>query len=326
MITPRENVIKTIKFETPMYLPHDLPHGYGCDIHGIGMSPSPDSRPTDGNGTDEWGAVWENIGTCSLGEVKKYPLKDWADFSKLNIPDYKDPARYANIEEHVKSGGDKFTMAYGISIYERVHFIRGLEDCWTDIYEEPENLCQLIDLLADMNCYAIEQYAKYGIDGYMFCDDWGLQDRLMIDPAKWREIWMPRYERIYAKAHENNMLTFLHSCGHIVDILDDLIAVGLNVIHMDQQENMGLKNLGERFGGRLTFYSPVDIQKAMQRSIDDIRSYARDMAKYLARQEGGFIPRWYTDPVGAGHSEEAILAMCDEFQKISREMYGTDGW
>jgi hypothetical protein len=113
------------------------------------------------------------------------------------------------------------------------------------------------------------------------------------------------------------MFTFLHSCGYIVDILDDLIEIGLDVIQMDQQENMGLDLLGERFGGRITFYSPVDIQYTMVRgSLDDIRAYARRMVETLGRPDGGFIPKWYGDPRGAGHSREAIDAMCEEFLRL----------
>ncbi len=91
-----------------------------------------------------------------------------------------------------------------------------------------------------------------------------------------------------------------------------------DVIQMDQQENMGLELLGERFGGRITFYNPVDIQNTMvYGSIADIRNYCRKMAKLLGRPNGGFIPKWYSDPVGAGHRQEAIDVMCDEFLKIS---------
>ena len=110
----------------------------------------------------------------------------------------------------------------------------------------------------------------------------------------------------------------MHSCGYIVDILDDLIEVGLDVIHMDQQENMGLALLGERFGGRLTFYAPVDIQHTMAHgTLDEIRAYCRDMVRLLGRPEGGFIPRWYSDPVGAGHRQEAIDSMSQEFLRLS---------
>jgi hypothetical protein len=39
------------------------------------------------------------------------------------------------------------------------------------------------------------------------------------------------------------------------------------------------------------------------------------MKKLLGTEKGGLIPKWYSDPAGAGHSEKAIRAMCDEFLK-----------
>ena len=321
MMTSREVVARTIRFAGPDRLARDFPDPFGSDFAGLGMTPSPDDRPPTGR--DEWGAVWENIGVCQLGEVKQYPLKDWAEFDKLPIPDIHDPARWTQLDGARERAGEQFLLSYGISIYERAHFIRGLENIWMDIYDAPEALGRLLDILVEMNLVAIERYAAAGADAFIFCDDWGLQTRLMISPGKWREIWKPRYARIYAAAHAAGLFTILHSCGHIVAILDDLIEIGLDVIHMDQQENMGLELLSERFGGRLTFFSPVDIQQTMVHgSLDDIRAYARRMARLLGRPEGGFLPRWYTDPTGAGHRREAIEAMCEEFVKISDELYG----
>ena len=318
----REIVIRTIKFEGAERLPRDLPEPYGTDFAGLWIDPSPDARPP--NGSDEWGAVWKNIGVCNLGEVQEFPLKTWADFSRLRIPDVRDPKRWRVLEGVRERAGEKFLLAGGFSIYERVHFLRGLENTWCDISEAPEELGRLIDVLVEMNLYAIERFANAGADGLIFCDDWGLQNRLMIAPEAWRAIWKPRYARIYKAAHEAGLLTFLHSCGHIVEILDDLIEIGLDVVHMDQQENMGLELLGRRFGGRITFYAPVDIQKTMaQGSLDDIRRYCHDMVRHLGRPKGGFIPRWYTDPKGAGHRPEALEAMCDEFLKLNQK--GTAG-
>jgi len=110
------------------------------------------------------------------------------------------------------------------------------------------------------------------------------------------------------------MATFLHSCGHIVDILDDLIDIGLDVIHMDQQENMGLARLGERFRGRITFYAPADIQTVLPTGdLERIRRYCWEMKRCLGTELGGFIPCWYGDPKAVGHSEEAVRAMCEGF-------------
>lgn len=317
-MTSREVVARTIRFQGADRLPFDLPEKYGSDLARCNMSPNPDQRLSSGR--DEWGALWENIGISQLGQVKDFPLKDWRDFGRLTIPDVNDPRRWAKIGEARKLAGDKFLLGAGISIYERVHIIRGLENTWQDIYDFPGELGRLIDILADMNLAAIKRYAADGADGYIFSDDWGLQDRLMIAPASWRSIWKPRYARIFSAAHAAGLLTFLHSCGYIADILDDLIEIGLDVIDMDQQENMGLESLGRRFGGRITFLSPVDIQSTMARgSLHEIRAYCRKMAQCLGRPQGGFIPNWYCDPVGAGHRAEAVDAMCAEFRRLSYE-------
>lgn len=317
-MTPKEVVQKTILFEKADRIPYELDKSHGSDFARMGMSPSPDARP--GNGVDEWGCVWENIGVSNLGEVKQPVIKDWADWSKLSIPDIRDPKRWQGIDSAREQAGDKFLIGGGISLYERVHFLRGLEDTWVDIHTSPEELGRLIDVLVEMNLYAISQYAEAGADGYMWCDDWGLQNCLMISPESWREIWKPRYARVYEASHQAGLLTFLHSCGDITAILDDLIEIGLDVIQMDQQENMGIKSLGQRFGGRITFWCPVDIQNTMVNgSLDEIRAYCYKLVTILGRPNGGFIAQWYGDPKGAGHRQEAIDAMCDEFLKLSNE-------
>jgi len=316
--TPKETVVRTVRFQGTDRLPFELPEPYGSDFAYVGMDPSPDARPR--KGIDEWGAVWDNIGVSQLGQVKVFPLQDWADWDHLAIPNIRDPVRWMALDGAREKARDQFLVGSGISLYERLHFVRGLENTWLDTLEAPDKLGRLIDVLVEMNLYAIARYAEAGVDGYLFCDDWGLQDRLMIAPHKWREIWKPRYARVYAAAHAAGMVTFLHSCGHILDILDDLIEIGLDVIQMDQQENMGLSTLGERFRGRITFWCPVDIQQTMVYGTQqDIRAYCREMVRTLGRPDGGFIAKWYPDPAGAGHHPAAIEAMCDEFQKISTQ-------
>lgn len=317
-IAQREVVRRTVRFEGDCRIPYSLSPEYGSDFFRTSMDPSPDARPK--NGVDEWGCLWENIGISILGEVKQPILNDWSEWDSLCIPDIRDPKRWEPLEHVREKAGERFLLANGISLYERVHFLRGLENTWMDIHTSPAELGRLIDLLVDMNLYAIEQYAKLGADGYMWCDDWGLQNSLMISPESWRKLWKPRYARVYQAAHDAGLLTFLHSCGDITAILDDLIEVGLDVIQMDQQENMGLDLLGQRFGGRITFWCPVDIQNTMVHgSLDDIRDYCHKLVNTLGRAKGGFIALWYCDPEGAGHRPEAVDAMCNEFLKLSCE-------
>ena len=317
MASPKENVRKTIRFENPECVVNSLPDNKYF-FH-IGMIPGPDARPSGKSDIDEWGCVWENLGICNLGEVKKFPLEDWNEFEHLAIPDVNDQERWTTAEKEMRNplAKERFVLCYGISLYERAHFLRGLQNLWTDIYLEPENLKKLIAVLVEMNKQAISHYAALGADGYMFCDDWGLQDKLMISPEKWREFWKPAYTEVYKAAHEAGMLTLLHSCGYIVEILDDLIEGGLDVIQMDQQQNMGLDLLHNRFRGKITFWCPVDIQNMMCRGTpDDIRAYAKELFAKLSTPAGGFIAGYYGDPRGAGHSPAAIAAETEAFLSL----------
>jgi hypothetical protein len=320
-MTSKEIVRASLYFKGPERYAFDFPEKYGSDIYVCGMNPGPDGRFS--NGTDEWGCVWSTGTTTQLGEVHEHPLKSWDDLDKLTIPDFMEDRRWESMKTARKKAGDKYLMSHVCSINERIHFLRGLENLWCDIIEDPEPVKKLLNILVERNIEAINRYADYGTDGIMIVDDWGLQDRLMINPEHWRAIWGPAYRRIFTAAHERGMDCWMHSCGYIVDILGDLIDAGLNAVHMDQQENMGLEHLRDRFRGKINFFSCVDIQKTFARgNAGEIRAYARKMSQCLGTKAGGFIPRWYGDPVGAGHTQENIEIMCEEFSKISQEMYG----
>ena len=177
----RELVARTLRFQCPERLPYDLPPAYGSDFVWVGMSPSPDDRPR--SGVDEWGAVWENIGVSILGEVKEYPLKDWADFDKLHVPDIEEPRRWQFVQGARGRAGDRFLLGHGVSIYERLHFIRGLENTWVDIHEAPDQLCRLIDILVEQNLAAIRHYAAAGFDGLIMADDWDYDSNTFVAPS-----------------------------------------------------------------------------------------------------------------------------------------------
>lgn len=85
---------------------------------------------------------------------------------------------------------------------------------------------------------------------------------------------------------------------------------------MDQQENMGIEELSSRFGGRICFWCPVDIQQTMVHgTLDDIRAYAKKLIDSFGRFNGGFIAKWYSEPTAVGHSKERIDAMSEAFVK-----------
>ena len=126
------------------------------------------------------------------------------------------------------------------SLNEGIHNIIGLEQMFLAYYECPEQLKSLIARFARAQQESIRLLAKYGFDGIMAYDDWGVQDRLLISRGMIEEFFMPHYRENWHLAHELGMEVWMHSCGHIADILPSFIDAGLNVIQMDQQEHIGL--------------------------------------------------------------------------------------
>ena len=97
-MTSKEIVKNTITFKRPERVARSTPPEYGDDFKIINMIPSVDYRPQEkGRHPDEWGAIWENIGICHLGEVKEYPLLDWNDWHKLKVPEVDAQHRWKSV-------------------------------------------------------------------------------------------------------------------------------------------------------------------------------------------------------------------------------------
>lgn len=317
-MTSKEIVIRAVKFQGPERVPRDLPEPWGTDFLHVGIEPAPNWSPKI-EGEDEWGCLWQKLpGDKTMGQVKIHSLDDYGRLDNYIFPNYDLPARYKKAEEIVKGNREqKFVLAgIPLSLIHRLEYLRGHTAAWTDPYEHPRELSGLLDIMADIAITAINRFAGIGVDGIFSCDDWGLQDRPMVSPEVFRQFFKPRYKRVYQTAHRLGILTFLHSCGHITELLDDFVEAGLNVIQMDQQENMGAENLANRFGGRICFWCPVDIQQTMIKgTLDDIRSYARHLIDSFGKFNGGFISKWYGSPEAIGHSQERINVMAEAFVK-----------
>jgi len=327
-MTSREIVTRAVSFQGPERVPYNLPDPYGTDFLGVGPGPDPDWTPriqTHTEWEDEFGSIWTRLhGDNTMGQVTGHPLTDYAALDDFRFPDYANSARYEQARRSVgKDAGEKFVLAsVPFSLIHRLEYLRGHEAAWTDPYEHPQELRTLLNRLADIAIEAIDRFADIGAHGIISCDDWGLQDRPMVRPELFAEFWKPVYHRVYHRAHERGLLTFLHSCGHIADLLPHFIEAELDIIQMDQQENMGVDLLAERFGGRICFWCPVDIQKTMvEGAIEEVRSYARKLINSFGRFNGGFIAQWYASPAAVQHSQEKIDAMCQEFVEYGARFY-----
>ena len=174
--------------------------------------------------------------------------------------------------------------------------IRKMEYFLEDLVLEEDNVLKLQDMVITKLVNMVDMFgAMKCVDGIFFCEDWGIQDRLLVSPAMWREIFKPAFVKLCTAARRNNLKVLMHSCGYIYEILDDLLEVGIDAFQLDQPTLMGIERLAEKIGGKATLFSPVDIQAILPTGNRQlIRDSATQMVD-LFYKNGGLIAKDYGD-------------------------------
>lgn len=258
---------------------------------------------------DAWGNTWYRVsGMSKGGEIFRPALADWSGLEKLALPDYDDPARYEKARAAFAGAGDRYRMGYLPGFpFAICRYLRKMEVYFQDLVLERENIDRLHDLVTGLLEKMIDLWAGAGADGVFFCEDWGTQERLLISPKMWREIFGPIYRRLCGRARRAGLHVLMHSCGYNRDILDDLAEAGVNAFQFDQPALYGLESLAAKMRRlRVCLFSPVDIQRVMPTGDPDlIAGQARKMADLFGNGEGGLIARAYGDLPGIGVTPEA---------------------
>ena len=246
--------------------------------------------PHRGTQKTEWGFDWERVDN-TMGQPKNPPLTSWDLWKNFQVPDPDAKGRYEHLGEAVKENKDRYLLGgLNISGFNFTTFIRGFSESMEDLLIEPELMDELFDAVVEFENGVIRNYARWGMDGIAFYDDWGTQNDLMISPTLWRERFKPKYQRQFQAVHDLGMHVYFHSCGYVYDILQDLIEIGVDVINLNQPDLLGVERLGKDFGGKVCFNCPVDHQTVAIRGTSmEIHDYVRRLNQAFGGQHGGFI-------------------------------------
>ena len=103
---------------------------------------------------------------------------------------------------------------------------------------------------------------KY-IDLYGIWDDFADQNSLMISPDLWRKYFKKWYKLLIDEAKKYDLLVCFHVCGSCVEIIPDLIELGVDILDPVQvsAKNMDLKNIKKNFGKDICFHGGIDAKK-----------------------------------------------------------------
>ena len=244
-----------------------------------------------GKSTDAWGCVFENLIDGIHGEIKNPIIdpedSDWDDLSRVHIP-YEWLSFDVDEVNSSYRASDKFILCGACPRpFEQLQFLRGSENFFVDIMFKPKNMLSFIKKIHAFYCELLEKWAKTEVDALNFMDDWGAQFSLLINPRDWREIFKPLYRDYVDIAHSNNKKIFMHSDGHILEIIPDIIEIGVDALN-SQIFCMGTEKLAQ-FKGKITFWGEMDRQHIMPfGSREDVRAAVRSVVDNLW-MDGGCV-------------------------------------
>lgn len=316
----REIVKRAIHFQDPPRLPYNFDSNrtpedgisYGEDMIWVSAA-----KRTLTDGKNEWGVEYETLDDVSFGEPKVFPLAGKESLEDYVFPDFSEDWRYEELRRTVReNNGEKYVLGMlPTGLFQHMIDLFGFNDFLINVGINPDFVGEVCDRLLAIDQTVAEKMAACGVDGILTLDDAALQDRLMISMEAFNTIFKPRFARLYEHCHALGMDTFIHSCGYTIDIIEEWIDAGCDVINLDQQDNMGIDELARRYRGRICFYCPLDIQRTVGMEKEEITARVKQMVEAFTNGHGGLIAKTYPQPRAVGMTDEYLKTMTDAFKK-----------
>ena len=176
------------------------------------------------------------------------------------------------------------------------------------------------DLMANLWGTFLDRYAEeFAI--CRFGDDLGFKTSTLVSPRTIREHIIPQYDRVISRIRSASKPFLWHSCGKIFSVMEDVIALGINAKHSNEDAIAPFDEWIKRYGDRIGLLGGIDVdilcQKTRSEIVDDVFEKGmrfRRTAHGYALGSGNSIPDYV--PV------EGYLAMIEAAQKL-RDHEGT---
>lgn len=288
---------------------------------------------------DQWGItkrkIFHSDGSFMYNLID-YPLKDAKSMDDILSYDWPRPEEIVDIsglrqktEQLFKETAFALTATFGGNIFERPHYLRGMENFFLDLATDPTIATTLMDKVLEIQM-AVDKMVFREIGEFLTYmrfrgEDLGSQNGLMISPQMFKDIVKPRLEKEWKSAkrefikYNPDGKIMVHSCGAIFDLIPMFIDMGADMLNPIQPnaKGMNLRLMNEKYGDKICFHGSVDTQEVLTKgSIEDVVAEVKTRIKELG-PGGGFILA-PAHNIQYGVSPEKIIAMYEAVHEYGR--------
>lgn len=250
----------------------------GVDVRMLTVS-SPDGWEDEAGGdrlTDEWGIVWERPAGFDNYEIVASPLFgdiSVADVRNMAWPEAIRPGFTEGLREKAlafRQGTDKAIIAnLAMQIHTQSYFLRGFSQYLMDMVLNPGLIEAIMDRVLEIFLERSRSImAEIGdlVDIVYVADDLGAQNGPLFSPQTYRQLLKPRQKKLFEAIKRGSDVNILyHTCGSVIEFIDDLAEVGVDILNPVQTSAGGMdpKILKSRFGNKVCFWGGIDTQNIM---------------------------------------------------------------
>lgn len=214
--------------------------------------------------------------------------------------------------------GMKAVGGPGNGVFELAEALVGLEYLPYMEVDYPETYAELFMKIGNMMSSIwktfLERYGDVYVAG-RFGDDLGFKNSLLTNPSTIRRHIIPQYRRLIGQVHGAGLPFLYHSCGYIFDVMEDIIAQGIDAKHSNEDAVAPYSRWIDTYGDRIGLAGGFDLDCLCMLRENDIYDRVlaegkrfRELANGYALGSGNSIPGYV--PV------ENYLAMIRAAQEI----------
>jgi uroporphyrinogen decarboxylase len=242
------------------------------------------------------------------------PIQSWADFEKYPWPTVKDENlwQYEFVANHLPDG-------MGVLVCPNSGFLEipsdgliGYEALAVMVYDQPDLVKAVFDRVRDL---IVETYRRLiGIDrvvGIFQGDDMGFRSGTLFSPDFLRTHSLPGHKIIGELAHARNKVFFMHSCGKLDEIMEDLITdIKIDARHSYEDAITPVETFYTQYGKRLGVLGGLDIDLLARADEAAVRTRARQILNHCV--PAGRYAFGSGNTVANYCKPQNVLAMFDE--------------
>ncbi|MBC8230246.1 hypothetical protein H8E77_11920 [bacterium] len=179
-----------------------------------------------------------------------------SELSQLQLPDPYDDNLYAEAEAFTKQKEEYSAwFVTRIGIFSTM-LSMGLENFSVALVENREFVEMVLDRYCDWAIVVAERVCQLGFDVFVSTDDMAFNSAPFFSPAVFRELVLPRYQRV---AEKITIPWIIHSDGNILPFLDDLLDLRIAGLHPIEKGAMDIRALKQMYGSRLCLLGNIDL-------------------------------------------------------------------